>query len=265
MKVPTKKHYFKTEAFSSIEMFHKAIEFVNFFGRALGCNIFSNNFSIFNPMMLVSMIDLSTYLLISFQNIYAFRDDFVRVVFCIVTLGMGFQCVNKVYTFIIDRKQTLKLALLIESFHETASCEKASKSFEKWILIFCHVESFGLVLFFGCGFLVFCYPIIYYLITWKKILHFGFIIPGIDWTTLHGYSLNFLHHSFQIYCVINAVFMTSSYTILFMMNAFAQYDSLQNLLDTLSNLAVSNKKFENNSKIKTCISDITNGHVKLQE
>lgn len=158
MKLPTKKFYFKSEAISPIEMFHRNIEFANNFGKFIGSHIFSQNFSLINPVLIIMLIDLVTYLFISFQNIYAFWGDFVRVIFCVVTLGMGFQCCIKLYTFIFEREQIKKLAILTESFHENASCAKASQSFEKWILTFCRVASFMAILFYSCGFIVFFLP-----------------------------------------------------------------------------------------------------------
>lgn len=37
------------------------------------------------------LIDLMSFLTISFQNIYSFRNEFLRSIICILTLGMGFQ------------------------------------------------------------------------------------------------------------------------------------------------------------------------------
>lgn len=265
MKLPTKKTYFKSEVISSIDMFRKTIQFADYVGRIIGCDIFSPQFSKFNPVLCVMYFDLITYLLIIFQNIYAFRDDFVRIAFCVVTLGFGFQCIVKLYTFVFNRKQVLLLVSLTESFHESASNKKALDRFETWNLMFCHVASVGAILFYGCSFILFCSPIVYYLFTWKRILHFGFIIPGIDWTTVDGYSLNFLHQTFQIYTVINALFLTTYCSIIFMFNAYAQFDSIQTLLETLDHLVENNQKHKNDANIKACIADITNGHVRLHE
>jgi hypothetical protein len=94
VKIPTKMTYFKSESFSSTEMFHKIIEIVDFVASFIGCNILSTNFSFKNFMLIALFVDLVTYLAISFQNIYAFRDDFVRQIFCVATLGMGFQALH---------------------------------------------------------------------------------------------------------------------------------------------------------------------------
>jgi hypothetical protein len=248
-----------------MEMFRASMKNIDKVGRLIGCDIFEPNFTTKNVMFIIMMFDLITYLLISFQNIYAFREDFVRVVFCIVTLGMGFQGSGKIYTFIFQRKNLLKLGKLAEKFQGNSNDKKSAGKFEKWILNYCHVGSFTVILFCVSGFVVFCYPFIFYLIVGKKILHFGFMIPGLNWETPHGYTINFIHHTYQIFIVVSGTSMTTLYILFFLFNAFAQYDALKVLLDNLNFLAVSNKNHKNDEKIKICIADITNGHVELIE
>jgi low affinity Fe/Cu permease len=97
------------------------------------------------------------------------------------------------------------------------------------------------------------------------------VIPGTDWETLIGYLINFVHQTFQIYVVIIAVFVTSFYTIFFILNVFSQYDSIEVELDNLSELAIKHEKDEqkikikNQRKIKEKIGKITDEHVKLFE
>jgi hypothetical protein len=270
VKIPTKTTYFKSGSISSTEMFQKIIEVMNFIGSFIGYNFFSKNFSFKNFMLIVVFVDLVTYLAISFQNIYAFRDDFVRQIFCVATLGMGFQCAIKLYTFVFNRDNILKLAELAENFHKSSNDVKAIKSFEKWMLVCCHVGSLLAISYFSCAFLAFCYPMIFYLIFGKKILHFGFVIPGTNWETLIGYSINFVHQTFQFYLVMIALFVTSFYTIFFILNVFSQYDSIEVELDNLSELATKHEKDKQkfkikNQKIKEKIGKITDEHVKLFE
>lgn len=263
--LPTKSTYFKSESLSSLEMFLKTIDFGNSVARLVGCSIFEPNFSPINFWLLVMLTDLVTYLLISIQNIYAFRDDFVRVIFVVVTLGMGFQSAIKLYTFIIQRERILKLSSLIQSFHESSNSAKSAEIFERWSLIGCHIIGLAAVLFYSCAVFVFCYPFLIYFFFGQKILPFGFIIPGLDWESSYGYFLNYAHHTFQIYGVINGLFITTTYIITFILNGFAQYEALEVLLEDLSVLAETNEDNENNEQIKTCIANLTDGHVILLE
>lgn len=264
-KLPSKFTYFKSEKMTSKEMFEKTLLYIGNIARLNGCHILSPHFSMTNLMLVLLWIDVFTYHSISFQNIYVFSDDFVRVIFCVVTLGMGFQVAMILYTFILDRKQIQKLVELTRSFHSSAKSEKAIKNFERWIMISCHLGCLFILSFYGSGVTVFFYPIVVYLFTGQKILHFGFVIPGMNWESLIGYSINFAHHALQIYFVINNLLFSNLYILFFILNGFAQYDALEMMLDTLSELAVSSKNEDNDRKIKSCIADITEAHVKLLE
>lgn len=261
VKLPTKKFYFQSETISGFEMFHKIIQFVSSFGRVIGAQLFSTDFTKLNPALIIVFVDFVTYLMISLQNIYMFRENFGRVVFCMVTLGMGFQGAIKLYTFIMNRPKILQLAKLAEGFYELSRTDrKKDEIFQSWSLIFCHVSILGLIIFYGCATLIFLFPLVFYLIFQEKILHFGFIIPGIDPKMILGYSLNFAHQTLQIYIVVNALFISSCYALYFMINAFAQFDSLQHELLFLENL-IKNKTNEQN--LKNCLARITGEHVKL--
>jgi odorant receptor len=266
LNFPNKLTYFKSEKLSSVETLRKIVNVVDSVCSLIGCNIFSSENLLKNPMLIVLLVDLVVYLSVSFQNIYAFRDDFVRDIFCVVTLGMGFQGAIKLYTFIWHQEKILDLLAKAEKFHEKSNDKKVYESFEKWTLISCHAGIFFAIMFYGCALLIFVYPFIVRLFTGSWILHFGFIIPGIDWQTLHGYLLNFAFHTFEIYVVTNALVSSTIFTVILMINAFAQYDALEFLLDDLSELAVvRNFNDEKDEQIKICIRNIVNGHDDLIE
>jgi hypothetical protein len=264
-KLPTKEFYFKSTKLSSLEMLKKVYFLINNIAGLFGSDIFSETYSPTNPVMVLCYFDLIAYHVISIQNIYAFRDDFARDIFCVVTLGMGFQMTVKMYTLIWHREKTVELKEITESFHEISNDRKTRESFEKWILICCHVGVFFTITFYGCALLIFCYPFIVWLFTGEWILHFGFIIPGIDWQTLHGYLLNFAFQTLQIFIVINALFTSTLLTVIFIINVIAQYDALEIMLDELDELALKNADGENGEKIKKFIGILVDGHVKLLE
>jgi hypothetical protein len=261
-KLPTKATYFKSDKLSSTEMFHELIKATNFLGKLVGCPIFSPDFTIVNPIFFVLVVDIVIYLAVSFQNIYAFREDFERQIFCVVTLGMGFQGIVKLYTFVFRRPNILKLMEIAEEFHKASSDKKI---FERRMMISAHVGSFFGFVFMGADLLVFIYPAIYYAIVGTKILHFGFIFPGIDWTTPLGYSLNFMFHTYQLYAVITGIYISSFLTVFLMLNAFGQFETLELEIENLGELAKRNRKNRNDEKISNLMKTITDEHVKLLE
>jgi hypothetical protein len=102
-------------------MFQKAVKIADIIGRPIGSNIFGSNFNSFNFFYVLIMIDLVVYFSVSFENIYAFRDDFVRQIYCVATLGMGFQGWVKLLTFIGNREKLLEIASMTENFHQSSA------------------------------------------------------------------------------------------------------------------------------------------------
>jgi hypothetical protein len=246
-------------------MSRKIIKATDSIGKLTGCHIFSPDFVFFHPAFIVMMIDLVTYLSVSFDNIYEFRKDFERQIFCVVTLGMGFQAIMKIYTFVVRREDVLKLLKLAEDFHESSNDPKVAKIFEKWMMVMAHIGGFLALLYSAVALLIFIYPAIFYLIVGTKILHFGFILPGIDWTTPTGYIINFIFQTYQIYGVVSSFFATCIYMIFFIINVFGQFELIEVEVEKLGELAVRNKKNVNDEKIKNSMKQITNEHVKLVE
>ena len=266
LTLPSKKFYFNKDNVTIVEMFnHSVLNSTKLLGL-IGSGFLADDWKMLNPMFIAINVDLIAYLTVSFQNIYAFHNDFVSLIFCTVTLGMGFQSIAKLQTFIYKRNNSLKLISYVENYIKDFAARGKSSKFDYWLMMYTHLSYAGTALFSLCGLLIFSYPMIYYLFFGEIILHFGFIIPGTDWKTVPGYILNFLFHTFQIYAVCVAFTAAMVVSIFFMLNALAQYGTLQDLLDDLDELTrVNCKNGEKLLDIKACIGDITNLHVKLLE
>lgn len=262
LKLPSKSFYFNSEDLSISEIFHKSVQRHNFFSRSIGCNVLSEGYSPFNPVFAVMLIDLISYLMISFQNIYAFRDDFDRLIFCTVTLPMGFQCCAKAYAYVYRWKDVRKIIGMGEKCFKVLS-QKYSDKLQFWILVWNHIALFMGALLFVFAVLIFSYPIIYYFIFGEKILHFGFILPGTDTDSLLWYTLNFLHHTFQIYAVPCVILFSEYFTTMFLFVAFTKYDLLELLIGDLNALIEDVTEDKRLNKIKICFADITDRHVEL--
>lgn len=140
-------------------------------------------------------------------------------------------------------------------------CRDCEEKFKKWLIISCHVI-FGLtILFLGAALLIFIYPAIVYIITGERTLHFGFILPVIDPDTITGYSLNFLHHTFQIYITIIALLISLNMTVFIIIISLAKYEALYVLIGQLNALITS--KNQDEKKIKEKFVEIIQEHVKM--
>lgn len=271
-RLPPKTYYFKSENATPVEMHQKLIATVTFISRFLGCHLLAPDFSMANPMLLIVIADLFIYLFTSFHNIYTFRNDFVRAVFVTVTLCMGFQGVNKLYTFMFLRQNIRKLVEISKSFPESFKDEEKVEIFSEWLLVFSHVGYYGFFFLFGCAVMVFFYPAVVYVVSGEITLHFGFIIPGTDEKTVSGFLVNAIFQTLQIYVALFGLYIPIYYCVLFLLSSFALYDALESLLDDLGEiLEIKDDDTEKSGKdsklldVATCISEIVDGHVLLLE
>ena len=263
VRKPTKCFFFKAHE-KADEMFRKSLKnTVSLFCRFIGCDIFSTKFTIHTFLFYGLFFDLISYSLISIYNIYLFRNDFIRSTFCVVTLGMGFQGAIKLYTFIFHRSDMLRLYDLIVLFQQSVQNFKIKNALENSVINSCIASLVLIPMYLACGILMFIYPLVYYLLFDKRILHFGFVLPFIDVESYLGYALNFFHHSLQIYVVINAAIGSNIVCILFINGAFGQYDALTILLQELDTIASQNVDGCNDQLIKQYIKEITRIHVEL--
>ncbi|CAO1360022.1 unnamed protein product [Diamesa hyperborea] len=262
IKTARKEKYFKNNE-SSVKMFQKTIETVNYCGGLIGCNIHTPNYTVHCVLFYILLLDLVTYLSVNFYSVYIFRNDFVSSTFCVVTLGMGFQGAIKLYTFIFHRSDMLKICSKIENIHKSATNTKIKNVLEQNVIYTCMAGSFLIPLYTMSGILMFIYPIAYYALYGEIILHFGFLLPFIDWKSYLGYILNFMHQTLQICIVMSAWLFTNWQYVIFITNAFGQYDSLKILLNDLNDLAKTNNDGCNDKKIKDLIKDIAEMHIEL--
>ena len=59
----------------------------NALGRLFGINIFQDNFTPFNVLFMLLVFDNCSYVIININSMIVFKDDFIKMIFCLVTLG----------------------------------------------------------------------------------------------------------------------------------------------------------------------------------
>lgn len=153
---------------------------------------------------------------------------------------------------------------------------KIKKKLERAAMITRLLIYFTYISYTGFAVMIFCYPVIWYLIFDELIPHFGFVIPWIDWTTRIGYFINFFHHTIQIFCVVLAGFAVSfmgyyekispfqilgmmasnSINILVFLNTFGMYDSLFEMLDELNEIINSEPSVKRSRAIKEQLKEV---------
>ena len=264
-KVPTKSTYFSSSSCSSLDMFKRIIGRVNFLAKLVGCDIYNPRFTVKNFIFFMTLQILLGFIALNFYSVYIYRKDLVRFCFCLLTLTAGFQGLIKLYTFLYYRSMIVGFVERFEKFLSNFDTDNCNAIFEKWFMIFCHVASCLFASFAFCVFMVYIYPIIYYIIVGEKILHFGYELPWVDWRTTHGYILNFIYVGTHLFVFIFATVACLLITIINLIMSLAHFDVLKYLLDELEELMIKNKKGENSKDIKKYIRLIAQMHLELIE
>jgi hypothetical protein len=258
-----KKIFNLTEVSTSIEIHHAVVEFAIKICRLIGCNMLSVDFSYTNIVLLLLVLDFVTYIPINLYDVYLFRENFVRCMFCVVTFPCGIQGGIKLYVFIVHRQKILNLMSIAENFHQISTRTRGnSATFRKWMLVAVHVFFFILILFIGIFILIVIYPIIVFIFSGNIILHYGFVLPFIDPEIVYGYALNFSHHVLQTFIVITGTMASVMLTMYYVIVILAKYDTLGADIDDLDIMI---KSSTSEDKTNEKLADIIDQHNALIE
>ncbi|KAL7029968.1 hypothetical protein ACKWTF_006450 [Chironomus riparius] len=266
IKIPTKSTYFTSEAVTHLQMVDEIFEFAMKCGSLIGGRILDINYKLSSKKVIFIMLMAISTCIINIFDLYLFRKDSVRSVFCLLTISAQSQGFAKFYTFGCLRENILNLRKQSEKFHEHFSSLKSSKIFEEKFMIVAHISA-GLTILYICTFiLIAVYPIIYYFIMNERILHFGLELPFIDWKdSWIGYGLNFIHQIFLVFIFLCFSIVTICIIICFMTSGMCQFDVLSLLLAELNELALSNEDGSKNNEIHQKVKFLIKTHVNLSE
>jgi hypothetical protein len=65
--------------------------YINFVLKFSGMNMYSDDFSVFNSILMVTIMNVLVYLIVNTITIHRFWGDFLKVAYCIVPMGCGIQ------------------------------------------------------------------------------------------------------------------------------------------------------------------------------
>lgn len=231
----------------------------------LGCEIYSPDYTIKNIRFFICFGILLIIYAIHIYNMILFHHDLVRFIFCSTTFCVSLQALGKMYTWMFYRPVILDLVVRAENYITTFKCQESTRIFEKWMMMIGHIGCLIIVLFSSGCFIALIYPLIVYLFTSEWILHFGFELPGIDWTTLSGYIANVMFSGLTIFLFLLASTTTIFGTVWLIVVSFGQFEILKMLLDDLDKMIHANNKGKNDDAINKAIGVIVNVHNDLIE
>ncbi|KAL7029971.1 hypothetical protein ACKWTF_006453 [Chironomus riparius] len=264
LRIPTKSLYFSSNDITHLQMMDELLEFAMKWGRLIGGGIFDQGFKRTNKNIVTLMLLTALTCIINVYDIYLFREDVPRCVFCILTISGQVQGFAKFYSFIWLFKNILNLREQSKEFHKKVSSLKSSKIFEEKFMIVAHMAAVITFLAISTFILIATYPIIYYLIFEKRILHFGLELPLIDWKfSWIGYGINFIHQGGLLFLFICMTIKTLCIIICFIASAICQFDVLEMLLVELNELAIFNQDGSKDGEICTKIRFLVDQHTNL--
>jgi hypothetical protein len=266
LKVPTKAFYFSSDVITHLQMYQELTQKTMLVAKFIGVNIFDSNYKVLNARFVTGFALFFFSTIINIYDIYLFRNDLVRSMFCMITLCSSVQCVTKYYSFLIKMGNCRELKNRAEKFHQNFKTIKSAEIFEKWMIIAAHVGAILTVMYFCALILIVSYPAIFLIFLNERVLPFGIELPMLDWKeSWIGYGLNYFYHSliltFFVFASIASIFVV----ICYLASLFAQFEMLSVLIADLNELALKNGKGENNFVIKNALREIIKLHLELIE
>lgn len=94
---------------------------------------------------------------------------------------------------------------------------------------------FMFVSFYGAGALALLYPMYSIFVLNELLLPFGFVIPGVNYTTHPGFEINYVHHIVQVVFVCTGLGAAFMFFIIIVLNVCLQMDIICVKLNLLAN------------------------------
>lgn len=265
-RAPSKKDYFSSDAINSVQMHEELLEHYQKIAVIIGADIFHTFHKKINIKIAMTVFYLTITFILNIYDVYLFRKDFVRDVFCILTLSGEIQSYAKIYVFFILKENCIELNNQVKRFHQTFNSSKSNEIFEKWMMRTGHIHAFILIMYFSAYAVIVSYPIVFYLIFDEKVFFFGIELPVLDWhNSWFAYGLNFFHHSSCLLIFIFGSIPSIMVIISFIMNAFGFFELLSILIKDLDELVIKNVDGKKDKEISLMINLIVENHLELDK
>ena len=72
---------------TSLKVYDLLIKKRNVVGKFIGVGLFTENYTPMNIIFSIVVLDIISYIAININSVIVFKDDFVQMIFCLVTLG----------------------------------------------------------------------------------------------------------------------------------------------------------------------------------
>lgn len=256
----TKLFYLKSENVTVEEMSARLFWIPNSLVIWMGCNIFSEDFTTKTIKFSMSMLVMVVFTISQIYSLHFYRNNFPKLLFTCIGVGLIIQTFGKLYAFIIRRPDLMKLVQLCKKF--LAYCEngKMRQCFDKWIMIGFHAETILSVVFVTTLIFFLTYPVFLYLIFDSVTLIFAVVLPFTDDLSNLGYTINYAFQILSACLAILAFLAAIMDVVIFVVHFLAFYEVLEILLDALQDSIKSEQTAEVMKEKDRIMKKLIEGH-----
>uniref|UniRef100_A0A336N1Q6 Odorant receptor n=1 Tax=Culicoides sonorensis TaxID=179676 RepID=A0A336N1Q6_CULSO len=244
---------------TALERLESTKKRINLILKSVGFGVLTDDFK-FNFITYFSIINCITYMCINGYDIKFFKDDLIRVCFCLVTWSFGYECTIRIIVFLSRGREIRNLydqiRIFVQKNQGKCENERIVNEFVRDIDI---QTKFIAILYGFCAILTLIYPGLHYMLTKEKILAFGFVIPGISYTTQIGYTLNYIYHICLTYMTTAGLTATTLIVVMLYIGACLMIEVITFNLKNLGNeLLEGDDKHKTNREIN--LSEFVKSH-----
>ncbi|XP_055590524.1 putative odorant receptor 83c [Uranotaenia lowii] len=192
---------------------------------------------------------LATYYYVNVVSAYNLRHEPEKVIFGLVTVGVGFQNFCKIYTYLTYCQQIRSM----NRYQEVLLREECNLHTKE--LLMNNVFAIDLLrkLVFSSypwtAIVLLITPLLLTLIGPENILPYGFFMPYLDWNTTLGYAINYVWQIWLTVMVLTFHMGPDCFYLILITNAFTQINLLKNMLERLDESVKDNANQETASKL----------------
>ncbi|XP_038106391.1 uncharacterized protein LOC6033431 [Culex quinquefasciatus] len=224
-------------------LFEKTCDSVSKWSTICGWERFEPNYTRANPRFIFLMVDIFFFFVVSILCLKDLWGQRVEFIFCLVTLGLGFQGLVKAYMFTHDTIYAL-LQYNMKRFKNPSKIPEIHNSLMKtasWCTISVKLIAPSYATMAALTVII---SLLISAFERRFELPFGFFIPGVDRATWIGYLLNLAFHTLQAFVAGGGLLATDMCFFNLIINAIGQLDVLIIRLRKLGEAATSGKHVE---------------------
>ncbi|XP_065088820.1 putative odorant receptor 83c [Ochlerotatus camptorhynchus] len=246
---------------SPLESFERILNWQHLILKLIGCDGFSPEFR-FTALTFLFVFLAGLFMVISFIDLYLFRDDVFNFTFVMVTIFYALIGVGRLKILLRHPIAASNLVRKMKQVYREASSDGSERLvILKYTTVLKHCVIFYGVIFLGGVILAGLLPLVVYMWNGDKILPFGVLIPFVNPETADGYELNFMY---QVSCMLwtpPALTASQNFYFALVFNICIQYDVLVLKLQNLDDLIAKNV----NGKLDGQIRDVLINIIQYQQ